>query len=438
MDWLREAAQRRADAPAVVTSWRTVSYAELDRAADGAAAIVLGSGVEGPVAVWGDRTPEAVALLWGALRSGRDCVVVDPGWPPARQQRLTEAAGARALLTPPEGGLDRLVRRGDAAPPAAGPPAASSRLVVFTSGSEGPRTGVVLTGANVAGSVDGVRRRLGNTADTPWLCVLPPSHVGGLAVLFRQVERGAAVVLEARFDPARVARRLGDVIYASLVPTMLRRLLDEGVPGGATVLVGGAPASEALLRRAVAAGLRPLQTYGMTETASAVTLAAPDRLDDELGTAGRALDGAEVRVVADGEPVVGMEGRIEVRGSMVSTATIDGLERDPETWFVTGDLGVLDAEGRLTVVGRADAVIVSGGINVHPAAVQAVLEQHPAVSAARVFGEADDDWGERVVAEVVAAGIDVGLIRDWAARHLHPAEVPKVIRAVESLAVKLE
>ncbi|HUG75021.1 MAG TPA: AMP-binding protein, partial [Acidimicrobiia bacterium] len=319
---------------------------------------------------------------------------------------------------PPDGGIERLASR---LPPREGRdafPESEATVVVFTSGTEGTPTPVTLTGTNVAASVAGSRDRLGNEADDRWLGVLPFTHVGGLSVLWRQAERGAPVVLAASVTEA------SSVSFASVVPTMLRRAASAGTLRGVRALVGGGPVSTGLLREAIGSEIVPLQTYGMTETASQVCTVHPDRLEDELGTAGTPIRGAEIRIESDG--------RIAVRGEMVAT----GLG-DASGWFVTNDLGEIDVGGRLVVLGRADAVIVTGGENVHPERVQAVLEGHAAVAAARVFGEPDDEWGSRVVAEVVAEGIAGAELRSWAAARLHSAEVPKEIRIVESIQTKL-
>jgi O-succinylbenzoic acid--CoA ligase len=277
---------------------------------------------------------------------------------------------------------------------------------------------VTLTGSNVAASVAGSRDRLSNEADDRWLGVLPFTHVGGLSVVWRQAERGAPVVLAASVTEA------SSVSFASVVPTMLRRAMSAGTLRGVRALVGGGPMSTGLLQEAIGSGIIALQTYGMTETASQVCTTHPDRLEDEIGTAGTPIRGAEIRI--------GSDGRIAVRGAMVAA----GLG-DASGWFVTNDLGEVDDGGRLVVRGRADATILTGGENVHPERVQAVLEGHPGVAAARVFGEPDDEWGSRVVAEVVVDGVGPEDLRAWAARQLHPAEIPKEIRMVESIQSKL-
>lgn len=434
MDWLRRAAADRPAAPALVTPGRVVTYAELDRAADAVATIVVQSGLDGgAVAFWGERHPSAVAALWGIPRGGATAVPVDPAWPPDLSMRLTRLAGAVGLWsTLDDAAFDRLLARTPLSDlPGSGPPG-PCRYVVFTSGSEGEPRGVVLTGENVAASVAGSAQRLGNGPDDAWLAVLPTFHVGGLSILWRQAEQAAPVILEPTFDSSRATALLDGSAFASVVPTMLRRVLAAGAVGSATlrgVLVGGGPADRHLLERAIDAGIPALQTYGMTETTSQVATVAPGEERIDLGTAGCPIDGAEVRI--------GEEGRIEVRGPMVSPGYLGEPAREPGSWLRSGDLGEIDGGGRLVVLGRADAVIVTGGEKVHPAAVEAALRGIRGVVDARVAGAADPEWGSRVVGEVVLDGVTVEEVAAAARRLLPPSAVPKEWRPVASLPTKL-
>jgi len=409
MDWLSTAAASDGTAPALLVGDDAVSYARLDAAADGVAAALAGSGVVAgdAVAVWGHPEPRTVAALWGIPRAGAIAVPLTPGLSAEEARARTVEAGARVLW---DRVGDELGPPGRGHPPSGfgGPPAAGARFVVFTSGSRGGPKGVVINGAMVAASAAAALTRLGNGSADRWLCSLPLSHVAGLSILWRSAREGAAVVLERFFDAGTAGRTLagGRATLASLVPTMLRRMLDagpkryEGVRG---VLVGGGPVPGVLLERALDAGLPVLQTYGMTETASQVTTVAPGAERDDLGTAGRPLDGVEVRVVGDDGTLrgTGEAGRIEVRGPVVAPGYLGDVERGPGEWFRTGDLGFLDAAGRLTVLGRADDVVITGGENVHPARVEAVLRGFPGVVDVLVYGEDDPEWGRVVAADIV-------------------------------------
>jgi len=411
MDWLRSSAQRLPGAPALVGGGRDLSYADLDAAADAAAAALAAGGVVpgDRVAFWGEGTAAAVAAVWGIPRAGAVAVPLGARLAPAEAMALTRSLGVRVLWGPgPNLDLARPPVRPQERPIGqGGPPHAAARIVVMTSGTGGAARPVVLTGANVAASAAASQARLGNGPGDRWLCPLPLHHVGGLSVLWRSAREGGTVVLTERFDRAEAAALLagGSIAFASLVPTMLRRVLEQHTgpfPGVRAVLVGGGPADPALLARAREAGLPVLATYGMTETTSQVATEAPGEAGARPGSVGRPLDGFAVRVIDEAGRTLapGQVGRLEVRGAAVSPGYLGEPERRPGEWLRTGDLGFLDRDGYLFVVGRADDVIVTGGEKVHPAVVEAALREHPLVADARVYGEEDPEWGQRVVAEV--------------------------------------
>ncbi|HCU99645.1 MAG TPA: 2-succinylbenzoate-CoA ligase, partial [Dehalococcoidia bacterium] len=249
---------------------------------------------------------------------------------------------------------------------------------------------------------------LGLDPSDRWLACLPLNHVGGLSIPIRSAIYGTTVELHSRFEPDAVNRavRSGDVTLLSVVPTMLRRMLNaDDLSFGSSlraVLVGGGPVAPGLLERATERGLPVVQTYGLTEACSQVTTLAPSEAMSHLGSAGRALLSAEVRVDAS----VGEAGEILIRGPAVTT----GYFRNPEAtkaafsdgWLQTGDIGFFDKDAFLTVLDRRDDVIISGGENVYPAEVEAALLAYPGIEAAAVVGVSDDEWGQRVVAAVVS------------------------------------
>lgn len=441
VDWLRSAAERSPDAPALVAGEAVVSYVDLDRAADAVASALGGTGTSkgARVAVWGTTEPRTVAALWGIPRAGCVAVPLTPGLPPIRASRTVAAMGVAAVWDRPDDDLGP-ARPPGLAPDAGGPPDPDARFVVFTSGSAADPKGVVITGGMVEAAVEASRTRLGTGPGDRWLCALPLSHVAGLSILWRQAREAAPVVLERWFDPQRAGRLLADgtATVASMVPTMLRRMLDAGparYEGVRAVLVGGGPVGVPLLERALLAGLPAVQTYGMTETLGQVTTVAPGEAHARVGTAGRPLDGVEVRTVGDdGSPrPAGVEGRIEVRGPIVTPGYLGGPERAPGEWLRTGDMGVVDGDGYLTVVGRADDVIVTGGENVHPAHVEAAVRSLPGVVDVRIFGEDDPEWGEVVCAEVVLDGDRLAEVETGARAALPGYMVPKRWRSVERI-----
>lgn len=316
---------------------------------------------------------------------------------------------------------------------ASGDPAA----VLWTSGTSGRPRGVLLSAQGLGRSAMGSRDRLGLGPDDRWYASLSPAHVGGLALVTRAALLGSALVATGSFGVDELSRLVdeGAVTHASLVPTMLLRLLDQRhdrppPPTLRCLLVGGAACPVPLVERALAAGFPVALTYGLTEATSQVATAPPDLVRRKPGTVGPPLDGVELRVAASGE--------ILVRGSTVAAGLVGTDEplTDAGGWLATGDLGRLDDEGHLWVTGRGSDRIVTGGVNVDPAAVEAVLVAHPAVAEAAVVGLPDPEWGERVEAAVVTDGVhvlDAEAVRVWARERLGGPRTPKRVTAVDAL-----
>jgi O-succinylbenzoic acid--CoA ligase len=261
-------------------------------------------------------------------------------------------------------------------------------LVVRTSGSTATPRGVVLGHAALATGVRASVDRL-DAGDARWLAVLPLHHVAGLLVVLRARAAGVAPIVQEGFDVAAVAG--APASHVSLVPTMLHRLLEAGVDVARfdRILLGGAAPSRDLLARAEAAGARVTTSYGMTETCGGCVYD------------GVPLDGVAVAVDPDD--------RILLRGDVLADGyrTAGGVAPLPtaDGWFRSSDVGGF-VDGCLVVTGRADDVIVSGGVNVSTAAVAAVLRSHAGVADAAVVGVADPEWGQQAVAFVVPATRD--------------------------------
>jgi o-succinylbenzoate---CoA ligase len=334
-----------------------------------------------------------LALLAAALDgTGPAILPVDPALPPAKVAELLAWFAPAALETgdgtqrlDPAGGQagtapSHRVRPGEVPPETA--------VVIATSGSTGRPKGVQLSAAALRHSARASLARLGARPGERWLCVLPTSHIGGLGVLVRSLVSGTTPVTAGRLDPARPLAGWG-CAHVSLVPTQLRRLLAAGADVGAfrTILLGGAAAPASMLASARAAGARVVTTYGMSETCGGCVYE------------GVPLEGVRVRA--------GQDGRVAIAGPVL----FSGYRGEPSLtaaamdggWFVTSDAGAVAPDGRLTVHGRCDEMINSGGEKVSPTAVAAALENCPGVAEAAVIGEPDPEWGERVTALVVPA-----------------------------------
>lgn len=357
-------------------------------------------------------TTETVVRLLALFEAGACAAPLHSRLSPgARKSRLRGLApcfdlDASAAVEPPEGarGLRWSVRPagpGIPAPGSDGAPDAAPLVVLFTSGSSGAPRAVELSRGAFRASAAASAARLGWEREDRWLCCLPLAHVGGLSIITRCLQARRTVVLAGGFEAADVLVLLEreSVTLASFVPTMLHRLfeVDSGLPAPPSLraaLVGGAPPSEELWHDAARRGFPALATYGMTETCSQVATALP-------GSPRRLvpLDGVRLRIA---------DGRIEVGGSILcSRIGEDAADPSgtagraaawtPDGWLRTGDLGEW-RDGCLEVLGRADETIITGGENVVPAEVEAVLAAHPAIRRAVVFPVPDAEWGEIIAA----------------------------------------
>jgi O-succinylbenzoic acid--CoA ligase len=284
---------------------------------------------------------------------------------------------------------------------------------------------------SVASSIDATHTHLGGPG--AWLLALPAHHIAGLQVLLRSVRSGfEPVTLDVSngFDPAALVTGInamrGPRRYTSLVPTQLLKVLANPSAVAAlrdvdAVLVGGAATPVPLRERAIDAGIPIVRTYGMSETCGGCVYD------------GRPLPGARVSI--DGSP----SGRVQLGGPMVAS----GYRGRPDHpafaepgWFLTDDLGTLADDGSLSIIGRADEAISSGGLTIVPQVVEAALLTDPAVSDCAVLGLPDERLGERVVAAVVLAdgsSATADELRAVVARTLDRTAVPRQLFFVDEL-----
>ncbi|GAA0594999.1 o-succinylbenzoate--CoA ligase [Streptomyces crystallinus] len=320
---------------------------------------------------------------------------------------------------------------------------AGTAAVVGTSGSTSHPKGVLLSADALRASATATHARLGGPGR--WLLALPLHHVAGLQVVVRSLLAGAAPVLHDLRDGFRAeAFRPADCRYTALVPTQLVRLLRAG--GAATealcafdaVLLGGASAPPELVERARAAGVRVVTTYGMSETAGGCVYD------------GVPLDGVRVRIVEGGDRQAGTGDSPGARILLGGPTLASGYLGEPELtdkafaggWFRTDDLGRWSADGRLDVLGRADDVVITGGVKVSPAVVEAVLREQPGVGDACVVGVADGHWGQIVAAAVVPAEPGAlgagahGELADAVRATLGAVAAPKAVRLLAELPMR--
>lgn len=441
--WLAQRAARTPRSPALLYDGQTLDWAETARRAGVRAAWLARHGIRrgdtvaltpGPDALenalWIHAVPWCGAVLFPLPRS----------LPPERRAAAVDRFNAALHLELAD--APDIKAQHDALAPAEVDPGDPATLLL-TSGSSGAPRGVPMSSRQHRASVAAVGQRLSLGAEDRWLACLPPEHIGGLSILFRAVLTGAVVHLLDRFDAGQVARILDrePVHWMSLVPTQLADLLairerpfQRRLRG---VLVGGAAARPELLAKAWTLNLPALPTWGMTEAGSQLATAVPEsaaRIDwaRQPGRVGPALPGVEIRLIADQ--------RLQVRGPMLFSGyagQADDRGRsgpDADGWFTTGDRGRLDEHGNLVVLGRADRVLVSGGVNVSLDAVEQCLLESKRVVDVALIARPDARWGQVPVALVVLAPAQSPeALRAWCREHLTPAERPAQLVAVERI-----
>lgn len=337
---------------------------------------------------------------------------IDPRLPDPARRALVEDVRPAVVLDPDGTAL--------ASDPSAPQVDDGDALVVPTSGSTGAPKGVVLTAAALAAHARAVHARLGVGPGDRWLACLPLAHVGGLGVVVRSVLDDVDLVVHDGVDVAAVRRaRTDGATLTSLVPTALDRVGADGwrwvVLGGSGDTVPSRPANV-------------VHTYGMTETGGGVVYGD------------RPLPGVEVAAVG---------GELWVRSPTLARGVrrrdgrvVDRRRARPDEpasagWLATGDAGTVDASGRVTVAGRLDELIVTGGENVWPTAVEAALASHRSVREVAVAGRPDPEWGSRVVAWIVvrdpARPPGLAELRDHVARSLPRHAAPREVVVVDAL-----
>jgi fatty-acyl-CoA synthase len=451
--WIRDRARSTPDRVAIDYDGRLVTYRELDEGSDAFAAAFTAAGL-----VRGDRvatltgsTPEHVAVLFACAKAG--LMLLPLSW------RLT-AAELRYQLDDAEPSLflvedeyeelaaatgrrfERLAtpeQRGQS-PEGAGPCDDDGVLLVYTSGTTGKPKGAVLSHTNCFWTNLGFDLMTGVHGDDVVLQILPQFHVGGWNVHpLLAIWKGARIVLERQFDAARVLRLIEEKRVTTMMGVPPIYLLLAQQPGFADadlsslerVVVGGAPMPESLLERWAARGCAIVQGYGLTEAAPNVLCLPPEEAVRKLGCAGKPYPFVDVRVSDT-------ESELQVRGPNVfagywrdDAATRDAFTQDG--WLRTGDVAERDDEGFFRIRGRLKDMYISGGENVYPAEVEAVLHEHPRVADAAVVGVPHERWGEVGLAFVVADGVSGEELIDFCAARLARFKVPRSVRFVAEI-----
>ena len=445
--------QRAPDRPALHEPARGLRWGELEAESARAAGRLFGAGLRrgDRVLLCADSSLALAVTHVACLRLGLVVMPVNPAYRDAelaqllgqaRPRAAVVASGARSawlrahdpgllVLSPRLELAEAPVPQLDAVAPEA--PA----LLTFTSGTTGRPKGVLLTHGNLHATAETLRIAWRWTPEDRLVHALPLFHMHGLGVaLHGTLQAGASALLLSHFDAGEVleaVERFAATLFFG-VPTMLHRLAEHPQAGRLArlrLLVSGSAALSAELHERITArtGQRTLERYGMTETGMLVS--NPVDGPRQPGSVGFPLPGVELRLAAGGE--------IEVRGPNVFGGYLDRPDANaeaftPDGWFRTGDLGSLDAVGRLSIVGRAKELVISGGYNVHPREVEEVLLRHPAVREVAVVGTPSAEWGELVTAYLVSEReLTLPELRAHCAEALAPYKHPRRVHRVAAL-----
>ncbi len=491
-DCLHATAQRFADNEALVFAEQRLTWEEVDRRVDRLAGALLALGVQRGerIGIVCSNRPEYILTYLAAARVGAILAGFNI------QHTLREIADLAAIVQPsvivalgdfviaeqlapvvatmpcvrhaiaigepiPEGWLDfyRLLEHG-----AVGQEDAlrertatlteeDGALIVFTGGTTGTPKAALLSHKNIVANIDAQNRHLGWRADDRVLLHLPLNHVSGATLLVAgAVLSGAALILLERFHAehalAAVAREsvtlLGQVPTMWLMEFLLPGFSDYDLSSVRMAIVSGAPTPDQVMRQIAVVAPVAIHAYGLTEVAGMVTYnRLGDGLDVLLRAAGRAAPEFELRIVDKQRQTLppGAAGEIAIRGECAMQGYFahpeeSALVIDEQGWLYTGDLGKLDAEGYLTVVGRSKDMYISGGYNVYPAEVEAYLDQHPAVAQSACIGVPDDIMGEAgmvFLAPRPGAALNARQVREYCKQGLARYKNPRYVHILESL-----
>lgn len=454
---LEMAADGLGDRPAIGTRDDALTYAQVRDRARAAVDRIETTGAA-TVALLETNGPIVPVALFGAAWAGRSYAPVNFRLPPDAIDELLTRLHPSVLATS-EPWLENAPTDPIGYPESPEHPA----VLLFTSGTSAAPKAAVLGHDHLTSYVFATTEFASAEADEANLLAAPPFHVAGVVAVLTSTYAGRRIVPLPVFSPESwiETARAERVTHAFLVPTMLARIVaamerdpDARVPSMRRLTYGGARMPRSVLERALE--LFPdtgfVNAYGLTETSSTVCILDPDDhrqafgsadpdVQRRLESAGRPISGVELRIDVEGlQAAVGEPGEILLRGEQISGDYIAlDSKRDESGWLRTGDLGFVDADGYLFVVGRADDMIIRGGENLSPTEIEDVLLRHPGVASAAVVGLPDAEWGERVAAMVVwapdADAPTLADLRSWARERLGSLKTPEVLVAREELPI---
>ena len=296
--------------------------------------------------------------------------------------------------------------------------------IIFTSGSSGEPKGALHTIANHYYNALGSHENIPFGPGHAWLASLPMYHISGFSLIMRALIAGGTIVFPQPQAPLADAIMHPAVTHLSVVPTQLKRLLEESLCVERlrklnAILVGGSAIPPGLIERAVLAGLPVCATYGSTEAASQIATGRPG-----IKAGARVLSHRQVKIAGDGEILV--KGKTIFKGYVQGDSVESAV--DAQGWFHTGDTGSLDEGGNLHAAGRKDLMFICGGENIHPEEIERALKDIDQIEHAVVVPVDDPEFGKRPAAFIKTKDnqpLDRGKIKTTLRKTLEPFKIPK-------------
>ncbi|OFZ84116.1 MAG: feruloyl-CoA synthetase [Betaproteobacteria bacterium RBG_16_66_20] len=473
--WIERHARFAPGAVAIRFEGADMTYAELARRIQGAAAVLAERGVgRGDAIAWlGMNHPAVLVLLFACARLGAMLAPLNWRLAPPEHARVLADCPPRVLFAEPafadharsiEGAIAAteisVLEKTAAGSVAQGGDEDSPLLLCYTSGSTGAPKGVVLTQRALFWNAVNSTHMHDLTSTDRVLTTLPMFHVGGMNIQTTPaLHAGASVTLHAKFDPAATLEAIERerITLAVLVPAQLDALMQlprwqsADLSSLRMITTGSTIVSERFVRKVAERGVPVIQVYGSTETCPIASYVRAGDALRKAGSAGNPALHCELKVVDEGgaELPPGSDGEILVRGPNVATGYWNARAETAQTfvngWYRSGDVGHFDDAGHLYVVSRKKDVIISGGENIYPAEVESVLLDCPAIEDACVIGRPEERWGEAVVAAVVlkpgrrmTEAEAMALFQGRIARYKHPREVRFLERLPRSALGKVQ
>ena len=439
---LRTAAENSPDKTAFRTNGASLNYLDTDRRVSSYSSKLRAQGVGrgDQVAILADNSVDYILLLFALWRIGATAILLNTRLLPSDWSAQLASTKCSLLVSSGSYVFDTDIEQIDLDSfPTAYLDAdsktnieldeTSAAVVIFTSGSTGHSKGVVLSLGNCLASASASNEITGLSVGDSWLLNLPIYHVAGLGIIFRCVLAGATVVLRSVEE-----LEAGSITHFSFVPTQLKRLLEDrsAFANVKCVILSGASCSAELQNMIKTRQLPVLTAYGMTETSAHCVCLRLSDTPRKLDTVGKAFGGTKIRLL-DSSGEESQVGEVTISGPTVSSRYIDGTTALKSGWLHTGDLGTIDDQGYLKIIGRVDDMFISGGENIHAGEIESVARDYRGVDACAVIAVEDAQWGQRPVLFVEPSNVDTKELANYLSSRLAKIKIPDKIYPLDKL-----